>query len=203
MRIATKIACWLLCAASVHAASAADAHHANRVYLDGEALAFTLEGGQKGRPSLRVGPWDFGQRLSDSRPRDGRLNLYLVFPGNQHHADGLEEFDHNGVINALPGNGSPAEWDVYWVIVLDPKLGQDLRHEQELLLAAQSRFRPPDLFEFDDIPASPFLRSTLSMETLGDLARFRDRQGTLPRVAIIAAGFAIRASASNSSPPAN
>jgi len=184
----------MLCAASLHAAGPAEAHlRADRVYLDGATLALTLEGEQRGGRSLRVGPWDFGQRLSDSRPRDKRLNLYLVFPGQQHRAEGLEEFDHNCVINALPANGGAGEWDIYWVVVLDPKFDHDLRREQELLMAAQTRFRPADLFEFDDIPAAQFLRSSLNMETLEHLARFRDRQGTLPRVVIVPAGFAIRA----------
>jgi len=153
-----------------------------------------------GRAAL-VGPWDFGERVSDPKPRDKRLNLYLVCPGRQHHAEGWEDYDHNLVVNALSPEGQSGEWDVYYAIVLDPALREDLRRERQLLLAAQSRFVPGDLYELDDAPGAAFLRLFLHAETLEDLAPYRRRDGSLPRLILVRAGFAVRATAVSPQPP--
>jgi hypothetical protein len=158
-------------------------------------VSFNLAPVQRGQQPFSVGPWQFGARVSDRKPRDARLNLYLVSPGTQHQAEGHEDFDHNDVINALPPEGAVVEWDVYWAIVLDPGLREDIRSERELIVEAQEGFTPGDLMEFRDLPGQAFLREFLKMDSLDDLAPYRLNDGRLPRVIIVPAGFAVRASA--------
>ena len=164
-------------------------------YLRNQLVSFNLAPAEKGQQPFSIGPWQFGARVSDRKPRDKRLNLYLVAPGTQHHAEGFEEFDHNDIINALPPEGAVVEWDVYWAIVLDPALREDLRSEQDLIVKAQQEFTPGDLFEFQDVPGQAFLRAFLNVDSLAGLAPYRGNDGRLPRVIIVPAGFAVRASA--------
>jgi hypothetical protein len=165
-------------------------------YLDGEEVAFRIAPASRGKRPLVLGPWQFGVPAEFGKPRDGRLNLYLVSPGSGHRVPGWDEFDHNGIVNTVPARrGAVLEWDVYWAIVLDPKLHDELRSEHDLLVAMQAGFRPHDLLEFDDIPGRAFLRTFLEIDSLRGLRRFRRRDGRLPRVVIVPAGFAIRAGA--------
>ena len=164
-------------------------------YHERQRVTFTVAPLEAGQKTFFMGPWQFGARLSDRKPRDHRLNLYLVSPGTQHRAGGRDEYDHNDILNALPGKDETAEWDVYWAVVLDPALRRDLRSERELLIAAQSGFRSGDLFELADIPGRSFLREFLKVESLQDLERFRRRDRLFPRLVIVPAGFAIRARA--------
>jgi hypothetical protein len=189
-----RAACLLLCAAWL-AASADDSTQIDSAYIDGRVVSFALAPVGRGQRTVRVGPWRFGPRVENPKPRDKRLNLYLVAPGDQHHTAAAPEFDHNDVINALPADGAMVEWDVYWAIVLDPRTQQALHSERELLLLAQQRFLPNDLFEFDDAPGHVFLREFLKVQALPGLDRFRDRNRTLPRLLIVPAGFAVRAAA--------
>ena len=170
-------------------------------YYEGKIANLTLTAAADSRRSVLVGPWDFGERISDPKPRDKRLNFYLVCPGRQHHADGWEDYDHNLLVNALSREGQSGEWDVYYAIVLDPALREDVRRERQLILAAQSRFLPGDLYELDDAPGAGFLRLFLHAETLEDLAPYRRRDGSLPRLILMRAGFAVRASAASLEPP--
>lgn len=187
-----------LCAGMLLAAAPApDSRTLEAVYLDGEAARLVLADAPK---PVTVGPWRLGPRITDTKPRDKRLNLYLVAPGTQYHLDGSEDYDHNAIINALPAPGKSREYDVYWALVLDPRLKTDFRNERDLLLAAQVTFVPGDLFEFDDIPADYLMRTYLKVASLEDLAKFRKRDGTLPGVIIVPAGFAITASAPEEAP---
>jgi hypothetical protein len=185
------------CAAALWAGSpgAEAPRPVSTAYLRNQLVSFHLAPVEKGQHPFSIGPWQFGARVSDRKPRDKRLNLYLVAPGTQQHAEGYEEFDHNDVINALPPADAVVEWDVYWVIVLDPALRQDLRSEQDLIVEAQEGFVPGDLFEFQDLPGQAFLRGFLEIDSLAGLAPYRRTDGELPRVIIVPAGFAIRASA--------
>lgn len=167
-------------------------------YLRDQLVTFSLAPTQKGQQPFAFGPWQFGVRVSDRKPRDHRLNLYLVFPGTLHQAEGFQDFDHNDIINALPPEGRVVEWDVYWVVVLDPELQEDIRSEREMILQAQEGFTPGDLFEFRDVPGSAFLRAFLNIDSLEDLAQYRLKDGRLPRMIILPAGFAVRASAAPS-----
>lgn len=151
---------------------------------------------------VTVGPWRLGARVGDAKPRDKRLNLYLVAPGTQYHLDGSEAYDHNAIVNALPEEGKSREYDVYWALVLDPGLKADFRNERDVILAAQATFVPGDLFEFDDVPTDFLLRTYLKIDSLEGFARFRRRDGTLPRLIIVPAGFAILASAPAAAPDA-
>jgi len=185
----------LLCGGVLYAALAAPPRlPIDSAYYDGEAVRLQLAPGRGGGRMMRVGPWHFGPSI-DSRPRDRRLNLYLVFPGTQHRAPGWSPYDHNCILSGLPEGEEAREWDVYWAIVLDPDLREDFRSERELLLAAQANFLPPDLLEFDDLPAEGFLRAQMKVDSLPELARFRHKDGTLPRILILPARFAVRASA--------
>jgi len=189
------MACGLLLAAIVYAAGPDTGRiQIDSAYYQGEAVPFHAAEPGSQRSQLRVGPWLLGVRAEDSKPRDRRRNLYVVFPGSQHRAPGWPDYDHNCVLSDLPATEEPVEWDVYWAVVLDPNLHDDFRSEQELVMAAQSGFFPPDLLEFTDLPAEGFLRAQMQVRSLGDLARFRRKDGTLPRLLITPAGYAIRGS---------
>ncbi len=170
-------------------------------YYEGKVVNLTLTAPAASRRSVLLGPWDFGERVSDPKPRDKRLNFYLVCPGRQHHAEGWENYDHNLIVNALSPEGAGGEWDVYYAIVLDPALRDDLRRERQLIFDAQSRFVPGDLYELDDAPGAAFLRLFLRVESLEDLAPYRRRDGSLPRLILARAGFAVHASATSPEPP--
>ena len=190
------MACGLLLAAVVYAAGPTDTPRikVDSAYYEGESVPFNVLESANRRSQLRVGPWLLGVRAEDSRPRDRRRNLYVVFPGSQHRAPGWPDYDHNCILSDLPATEEPVEWDVYWAVVLDPTLHDDFRSEQELVMVAQSGFFPPDLLEFNDLPAEGFLRAQLKVRSLSDLARFRRKDGTLPRLLITPAGYAIRGS---------
>ncbi len=190
------MACGLLLVAIVYAAGPVDSGRLqiDSAYHAGERVPFTvLEPGNR-NAQLRVGPWLLGVRADDPKPRDRRRNLYVVFPGTLHRSPGWPDFDHNCVLSDLPASAEPVEWDVYWAVVLDPTLQEDFRSEQALVLADQSSFIPPDLLEFSDIPAAGFLRAQMKVRSLGDLARYRRKDGTLPRLLITPAGYAVRGS---------
>ena len=187
--------CGLLLAGIVYAAAGETGRiQIDSAYYQGESVPFTLLEAASRRQQLRVGPWLLGVSAVDPKPRDRRLNLYVVLPGSQHRNPRWPDYDHNCVLSGLPVTEEPVEWDVFWAVVLDPDLHQDFRSEQELVLAAQSGFFPPDLLEFNDLPAEGFIRVQMKVRSLGDLMRFRRRDGTLPRLLIIPAGFAIRGS---------
>lgn len=163
-------------------------------YFEGKRVAFRLQPLARGQRDFTLGPWHFGARVLDAKPRDKRLNLYLVVPGEQCRAEDWAWLDHNNVINALPAGDAPGEWDVFWALALDPKLQGNFRNERDLILAGQSGFRPEDLFEFDDMPGAQVLRAFLNVESLEDLQPYRRKDGSLPRLLIVPAGFAVRAS---------
>lgn len=167
------------------------------VYLDGQVVRLDVADGPK--PML-VGPWRIGARVMDPKPRDQRLNLYIVAPGTQYHLEASDDFDHNAIVNAVPDAGTSRQYDVYWALVLDPRLHADFKTEKQLLVAAQASFTPGDLFEFDDIPADAFLRTFLKADTLDDLRQYRRKGGALARILIVPAGFAVTASTPAAAP---
>ncbi len=196
-----KLACLVLCTGTLLVAwtgyrSPAPAAPTPAVYAafyEGVPINLTLTAPRRGQSSFRFGPWQLGARLHAARGSDRRPNLYLVFPGDQHQAESGEECDHNAVLGAMPLEERAFEWDVYWAVVLDPALGRGLRSERDLLIAAQSRFAPNDVFEFDDLPGAGFLRDIWHWDSVQDLASYRRKDGRLPRVLIVPAGYAIRA----------
>lgn len=187
-----SITATLACAGALCAAAAPPRQPMPTAYFEGQVVRISIERPVKGQRTLELGPWQLGISRRDERPRDHRLNLYVVVPGTQHHSEGWDEFDHNMIVNAVPEGDQPVEWDVYWVLVLDPHLREDLRSERQLLLMAQDRFLPGDLLEFDDIPARAVLRDRLHMDEVPDLARFRQKDGTLPRLVVLPAGGVVR-----------
>jgi len=190
------MACGLLLVAIVYAAGPVDSGRIqiDSAYYEGQAVPFNAAEPATRRNQLRVGPWLMGVRAADPKPSDRRRNLYVVFPGSQHRAPGWPEYDHNCILSDLPATEEPVEWDVYWAVVLDPTLQQDFRSERDLMMAAQSGFFPPDLLDFNDLPAEGFLRAQMKLRSLADLARFRRKDGTLPRLLIAPAGYAVRGS---------
>lgn len=191
-----RFACVLLCAGTVSAATPTGEPRPVQIssaYYHGQQVKLTLDGLMSTKSTARLGPWVLGARLQDGRPHDNRKNLYVVFPGVQYHNDGWPDYDLNCVVNSLPVGDEPVEWDVYFALVLDPSVQDDFRDENDLVLAGQASFRPADLMEFQDVPASLFLRTRMKIDSLTGLAKFRHKNGMLPRVAILPAGFAIRA----------
>ena len=111
--IGWKYLVWgLLLAAVVYAAGPDSGHiQIDSAYYNGDPVPFkVLEPGSR-KSQLRVGPWLLGVRAADSKPRDRRRNLYVVFPGSQHRAPGWPDYDHNIVLSDLPAPEEPVEWD--------------------------------------------------------------------------------------------
>lgn len=166
------------------------------VYHDGANILFTPEitGSQR---RARFGPWDLGERLSasDEKPRDKRLNLYVVLPGEQYRSPAHREYDHNLVVNKYTLDGKPREWDVFWCLSLDRSLTADLRSERDLLLAAHQTFHPGESYQFQDVPAAAIVSERLSVTSVEGLRRFRRKDGSLPRLLIVPAHLALRATA--------
>ena len=183
--------------------SARDATKPFLVYHDGVYLLFAPEVTGTHRPA-RLGPWDLGERLSADQetPRDKRLNLYVVVPGGQYHSASHPEYDHNLVINKYPTDHNPREWDIFWCLQLDPSLPTDLRSEHDLLQAAHQRFNPPESFALREVPASAVMAERLSVVKVEDLKRFRHKDGSLPRMLIVPAHLAVRATAEQQKTPA-
>ncbi len=166
-----------------------------RVYHDGANMLFTPER-TGSRRLAKFGPWELGERLSvrDDKPRDKRLNLYVVVPGRQYHSFRHSEYNHTLVVNKYIVDGRPREWDIFWCLVLDPSLRDDLRSERDLLIAAQQRFRPDANFDIRHVPAHRFMGEMLNVTSVDSLKRYR-RKGSLPRLLIVPARLAVRATA--------
>ncbi len=175
---------------------AASQEGARTTYLNGEAVAFELAQPAAKEKPASFGPWKLGAKVSESKPHDTRLNLYIVVPGDdfQSESDAAAIYDHNRVINMAPKESGTAEFDVYWAIALEPHLNQDFRDEADLLAAVQKRFIPGDLFEVRDAPGAGFLREILHIDTLEDLQPYRRKDGSLPVVLLVPARFAVRGS---------
>jgi hypothetical protein len=162
------------------------------VYHDGSPMLFT----PKTTGTLRMakfGRWDLGERLNDEKLREKRLNLYVVFPGKQYRSRLHSRYNHTLVINKYTLDGKPRGWDVFLCLVLDPSLHDDLRSEQELLVAAHERFQPGNDFKFRRIPSHAVLEDKLRVTSLHGLRHFRHRDGSLPRLLIVPAHLAVRA----------
>jgi hypothetical protein len=164
------------------------------VYHDGEDLIFTPEAAGS-RKLATVGPWSLGERLNEDKPMDKRLNLYFVAPGAQYRHRGKPEYDHNLIVNKYTVDGKPRDWDIFWCFILDPTLHPDIRSERELLMAKHQTFRPKPDFEFNDVPAHALMAERLSVKSMADLKRFRRKDGSLPRLLILPARLAVRATA--------
>ena len=162
------------------------------VYHDGSRILLTPQATGTHRMA-KFGPWELGERLNDSKLREKRLNLYVVFPGGQYRSLRHRRFNHTLVVNKYAVNGKPREWDIFWCLVLDPSLRKDLRSERELLVAANQRFRPKDDFKVQRIPSHAVMADELRVNSVDDLRSFRSRDGSLPRVLILPAHMAVRA----------
>jgi hypothetical protein len=123
------------------------------------------------------------------RPSDKRYTLYFIAPGTEYQSTATPALDHNLLVNVMPPNDDPidAEFDLFWVIVLDPDVKKDLRTEADLIMLAQERFVPGDLYALDDAPGAGLLREAFRADSLLDLQRYRRKDGTLPRILILPA----------------
>lgn len=167
------------------------------VYHDGANIVFTPEATGT-RRLAKFGPWSLGERLgmsTDDKPMDKRLNLYVVLPGGQYRSSERPEYDHNLVMNKYPVDGKAREWDIIWCLALDPSLPKDLRSERELLMAAHQSFRPPETFALKDVASRTIMAERLHVTTVEALQRFRRKDGSLPRLLIVPAHLAVRATA--------
>jgi hypothetical protein len=175
------------------------------VYHEGVNIVFTPEL-TGSRRQAKFGPWELGERLSssDDQPRDKRLNLYVVLPGGQYRSPEHPEYNHTLVVNKYAVDGKPREWDIFWCLVLDSSLHADLRGERELLVAAHERFQTGGNFQIRQVPAYTVMAEKLSVTTAAGLERFRHKDGSLPRLLIVPAHLALRATATRepAGPPA-
>ncbi len=148
---------------------------------------------EPGARNFNYGPWTFGSLVHDDKASDRRFNLYIIVPGAQHQSPPpADEFNHSVIINSDdPPGDHPTEWDVFWVVVLDPSLNREIKDERELLLLGQSFFLPGDLYDVEDAPGRDLLRQ-LGMTSLSDLSHFRRNDGALPRIVLLSAGAAVR-----------
>ncbi|HLY98284.1 MAG TPA: hypothetical protein VKT33_04380 [Candidatus Angelobacter sp.] len=163
------------------------------VFHEGAEVPFAPEPSGPGHP-VSLGPWMLGYPLAEAKPLDKRLNLYVTVPGKQYHSAIHPEYDHTLIINTL-AEDKPREWDVYWCFILDPSFQTDLLNEHDLLMAAQETFHPADLFDVEDIPGRVLMAEKMDVHSLPDLRQYRRRDGTLPRILIIPARLALRATA--------
>ena len=143
--------------------------------------------------TFNYGPWTFGSVVHDDKASDHRFNLYVIAPGTEHQStQPADEFNHTVLINSAEDLADKTqEWDVFWVVVLDPDLDQEIRSERELLLMGQAYFLPNDLYQAEDAPGHILLRQ-LGIDSTSDLARFRRHDGALPRVILLSAGVAVK-----------
>jgi len=165
-------------------------------FHDGQPLTLRIQHSPKAA-QVKAGPWRLGTKLKKAKHgradkiSDRRINVYFVIPGTQHQSKQQPEFDHNLLVNiAPPAEGEQpidTEADLFWVAVLDPKLNEEIRTESDLILLAQERFTPNDLYSLDDSPSAALLRENAKIDSIFDLARFRDQSGTLPRILILPA----------------
>lgn len=162
------------------------------VYHDRYPILFTPQLTDSGSEAT-VGHWDLGESLEDHKLRDTRLNLYVVFPGGQYRSFLHSRYNHTLVINKYTVDGKPREWDVFWCLVLDPSLHGELRSERDLLVAANQKFHPAGNFEIHRVPAHAVMAEKLNVNSVDDLRRFRTKDGSLPRVLIVPAHMAVRA----------
>ena len=164
------------------------------VYLNGHAVRFEAQSAGLASRGFEVGPWRFGRRIRDPKPRDNRLNLYIVAPGTQYQVSGGAGFGFNCVINALSKQGYEPEWDVYWAVVLDPALaGNDIRDEKDLIRGTEAEFTPADDFAVAQAPGHEVLRRYLKIDKVDGLERFRRKSGALPRIILVPSGSVLRA----------
>jgi hypothetical protein len=161
--------------------------------FEGETVRLTMAERQKGQKAFRLGPWNFGAKLVDGKPHDKRHNLYIVAPGTEQTMPGWEEYSHNILVSDVPESANPVEWDVYWAVVLDPALQDEIRSEKKLILYAQETFQTGDDYEFEEVPARLFLKSFMGVKSCEELDRYRRPNGEMPRVLIVPAKFAVRA----------
>lgn len=173
-----------------HEVSLAKKLHLNQAYYDGRTVQIKLTPLKRGEHPRIAGPWYFGPKI-EAKPNDKRPNLYVVVPGSLHELENGQEYDHNEILSAVPQDES--DFDVWWVVVLDPAMQEQLHSEKALLLAAQKEFRPSPDLTFDDVPGASLLRSVLHIHDLSGLDKFRRPDGKLPRIAIVNAHFSVRA----------
>lgn len=172
-----------------------------QVYLAGETVKFTAEPATLLSRAFQVGSWHFGRRIHDPKPRDHRLNLYIVAPGRQYKSADGDPLAFNCVINALPTKpGAEVEWDVYWAAVLDPDLGDDLTNEHDLLLDSEAEFTPGPELRLDQVPGRELLTRYLRLDAADNLERYRRASGRLPRLVILPSHIVLRARAEKTVP---
>jgi len=194
-----RFVCAVLCVSAAVASSAANPPkadpprhiHLDEAYYAGDVVKIHTGPRERGEHSLLIGPWNFGPRVS-TRPKDKRPNLYIVVPGTLHQVASYPDYDHTEILSATPDD--PSDFDVYWALVLDPSVDDNFTAEKQLLVATQATFTPGEDFTFDQIPCAGFLRDYLKIRTPEDLKKYRRPDGSLPRVAIVTAGFALRLS---------
>lgn len=163
-------------------------------YHDGAPIVFTPE--TTGTQRLATfGPWSLGERLSEGKPLDKRLNLYVVVPGTQYRSPAHPEYDHNRIVNKYTVDGKVRDWDIFYCFIIDPTLTGDLRRESDLLMAAHQTFRPADLFDVSDMPSSEALAEKLGVNSMADMQRYRRWNHGLPRLLIVPARLAVRGTA--------
>lgn len=153
---------------------------------------------ESGEHALLVGPWNFGPKVS-SKPKDKRPNLYIVVPGTLHRVASYPDYDHTEILSATADE--PKDFDIYWALVLDPSVNDDFNAERQLIMATQGTFSPGEDFTFEQIPCAGFLRDHLKISTVKGLDKYRRPDGSLPRVAIVTAGFAVRLSVEEQDQP--
>lgn len=197
---AEKITCALLCAVmtvgggaalAVGKNSEASQESSRQVLFDGRPVELKVTSARRSAV-LAIGPWDLPHAVRE-KPDDHDPNLYIVAPGTQYTDNEDPVYDHTEIINTIPVKHGPRAWDIYWAIVLDPSLKEDLRTEQQLLLNTQQEFSPDEHFDFEQVPGAAFLRDFFEINSVDGLDRFRRSDGMLPRLIIVPSGFSVKA----------
>jgi hypothetical protein len=197
VRLPWRITICVVAAAAVTAAvvpARSSSQPITKLYLDGREVSFSAQSGSSPINRFEIGPWRFGRKIRDPKPRDKRLNLYVVSPGNEYEVTGSGRYGFNCIVNALPKPGAEVEWDIYWALVLDPALADsDLKSEKDLIVATEAEFTPAEDFTLAKAPAHEVLRRYLKIDSAERLQKFRRQSGNLPRLIIVPAGIVLRA----------
>ena len=163
--------------------------HIDQAFFAGHLVKFKSAAGTAAH-ALVVGPWSVGEKVWPKH-NDMRPNFYFVSPGTEYRQQGHADFNSNIVLSAVPNTVS--NFDVYWVVVLDPTVQEDFTSEQQIIVATQTTFAAPEDLVFNQIPSAGFLRTFLKVKDVNGLSRFKRPDGDLPRVAIVPAGFSVKA----------
>jgi len=84
-------------------------------FADGETCTMIIPGTPSATSST-FAIWNLGHSIIDVPFGTDRPDMLAVFPGTSHHVPGFDAYDHDHVLDRLPGDaGYDGTWDLYQV----------------------------------------------------------------------------------------